>query len=173
MSGSCDTELPAAPRGPWWRGARGEWYLVVQAGLFALVAFGPATLPGMPAWPPTLAKTAFVGGVVLIVAGGVFAVAGLVRLGDSLTALPYPRDCSRLETGWPYSVVRHPIYSGLIMGALGLALVRAGWLSLIYAVALFVFFDVKSRTEERWLTQKYPEYAGYRQRVRKLIPWVY
>jgi len=173
MPESCDTELHDGPRGPWWRGARGEWYLVAQAALFVLVAVGPATLPRWPPWPPAVTAVSAVLGAALLVAGAVLAVAGVVRLGGSLTALPYPRDCSQLETDWPYSVVRHPIYSGLILGALGIALVRAGWLSLLYALALFVFFDVKSRTEERWLTEKYPEYPGYRRRVRKLIPWVY
>ncbi len=174
MAEPCDSgRSEGARRSPWWKGARGEWYLVVQVALFALVAVGPATLPGWPMWPPAVARVAFVLGVGLALAGAVLAAAGLMRLGDSLTALPYPRDCSRLETDWPYSVVRHPIYSGLIMGALGLALMRAGWLSLLYALILFVFFDVKSRTEERWLTEKYPDYPGYRRRVRKLIPWVY
>ena len=38
---------------------------------------------------------------------------------------------------------------------------------------LFVFFDVKSRLEERWLTEKFAGYPEYRTRVKKLIPWVY
>jgi protein-S-isoprenylcysteine O-methyltransferase Ste14 len=48
-----------------------------------------------------------------------------------------------------------------------------GSLTLGYAVALAVFLDVKSRREERWLSARYPEYAGYRTRVPKLIPFVY
>ena len=38
----------------------------------------------------------------------------------------------------------------------------------IYAMLLFIFFDIKSRREERWLARKFPDYAGYQQRVRKL-----
>ncbi|RPI93163.1 MAG: isoprenylcysteine carboxylmethyltransferase family protein, partial [Chloroflexi bacterium] len=45
--------------------------------------------------------------------------------------------------------------------------------TLIYAGLLFVFFDIKTRREERWLARKFPEYAGYQQRVRKLIPFIY
>jgi protein-S-isoprenylcysteine O-methyltransferase Ste14 len=41
------------------------------------------------------------------------------------------------------------------------------------AAVLFIFFDLKSRREERWLMEAYPGYAKYRQRVRKLIPFVY
>ena len=46
-------------------------------------------------------------------------------------------------------------------------------MTLIYAGVLLAFFDVKSRREERWLTEKFPDYAAYRTRVHKLIPFVY
>ena len=72
-----------------------------------------------------------------------------------------------------YAIVRHPIYSGLIIAAFGLGLWRHGWLTLVWALVLFAFFDVKSRLEERWLTEKFAEYPAYRTRVKKLIPWVY
>ena len=173
MTDDCDTPLHQGPTGPWWKGARGEWFLVVQALLFGLVALGPASHPLVPAWPSSVAAALKWPGVALMAAGGVLAVAGVVKLGDSLTALPYPKDCSRLETDWPYSVVRHPIYSGLVIGSLGVALWRGGWLPVLYALLLFAFFDVKSRLEERWLAQKYADYLAYRAQVRKLIPWVY
>jgi protein-S-isoprenylcysteine O-methyltransferase Ste14 len=72
-----------------------------------------------------------------------------------------------------YGVVRHPIYSGLIFGAVGWALINASLLTLVYAIILFVFFDIKSRREERWLARKFPAYDEYRRRVRKLVPFVY
>jgi protein-S-isoprenylcysteine O-methyltransferase Ste14 len=57
--------------------------------------------------------------------------------------------------------------------ALGWGLWLPGWLTIGYAILLFVFFDVKSRREERLLEAKFPEYAEYRKRVRKLVPFVY
>jgi protein-S-isoprenylcysteine O-methyltransferase Ste14 len=36
-----------------------------------------------------------------------------------------------------------------------------------------VFFDAKSRIEEVWLTEKFPDYTNYSTSVKKLIPWVY
>jgi protein-S-isoprenylcysteine O-methyltransferase Ste14 len=69
--------------------------------------------------------------------------------------------------------VRHPIYSGLILAALGWAFWVHGWLTIGYVVVLFVFFDIKSRREERWLAEKYAGYEAYRKRVHKLIPFVY
>jgi protein-S-isoprenylcysteine O-methyltransferase Ste14 len=49
----------------------------------------------------------------------------------------------------------------------------SGWLTLLYVAALFALLDIKSRHEERWLAQKFPEYAAYQRRVRKLIPFLY
>lgn len=40
------------------------------------------------------------------------------------------------------------------------------------AVLLFLLFDAKSRREERWLETKFPSYAEYRKRVRRLMPCV-
>ena len=105
--------------------------------------------------------------------GGLLALAGVFRLGTNLTAVPYPKDDAILVTTGPYQFVRHPIYSGLILAALGWALLRNGWLTLIYALLIFIFFDIKSRREEQWLCQKYPGYEAYQQRVRKLVPFIY
>lgn len=163
-----------APRAPWWKGERGEWYLVVQAFLFLLVVFGPRRLPGMPAWNSFSMQLGTIIGIALMPLGAALALGGLVRLGSNLSPLPYPRDCSNLVESGPYAIVRHPIYSGLILGALGWAFFVHGWLTLGYAASLFVFFDIKSRLEERWLAEKFGEpYLEYRRRVRKLIPWLY
>lgn len=105
--------------------------------------------------------------------GGLLAGAGMFRLGANLTALPHPKDDAvMVETG-PYRLVRHPIYSGGILAALGWGLWVHGWLTLGYSLLLFLFFDLKSRREERWLSDQFPGYAAYRQRVRKLVPFFY
>jgi protein-S-isoprenylcysteine O-methyltransferase Ste14 len=57
--------------------------------------------------------------------------------------------------------------------ALGWALWVTSWLTLGYAMVLFVFFDIKSRREEQWLKAKFSGYAAYQKRARKLIPFVY
>jgi len=158
---------------PWWKGVHGEWYVVIQFCLFALVAIGPRTWPGWPAWAAPFTWLGWILGLALGAAGGLLVLAGVNRLGTNLTAVPYPKDDASLVTSGPYHFVRHPIYSGLILAALGWALLRNGWLTLAYALILFIFFDVKSRREERWLRQKYRDYEAYQQCVRKLIPFVY
>ena len=159
--------------GPWWKGERGEWLVVAQVALFALVVLGPRTVPALPAWGGAVALVATVLGLALMIAGAALSVAGVLRLGPNLTPLPYPKDCSELIEAGAYATVRHPIYSGLILGAFGWGLWVHGGLTLVWAACLFLFFDMKSRLEERWLAEKFPGYAECRTRVKKLIPWVY
>lgn len=160
-------------RPPWWHGRRGEWYVVAQFVLIAVVFLCPRTHPGLPAWSATLAGVATVGGALLLVAGVFLLATGVFRLGVNLTPLPYPKTQSTLVRSGPYGVVRHPIYAGLILLAYGWAFLVRGWLTLVYATTLFIFFEVKSAREERWLIEKFPEYLEYQRRVRKLIPFVH
>ncbi|MCA9919842.1 MAG: isoprenylcysteine carboxylmethyltransferase family protein [Anaerolineales bacterium] len=158
---------------PWWKGRKGEWYVVIQFLLFGVVAFAPATLPGQAVWSGLWRSISLLIGFALIGSSGVLAFTGLLNLGRNLTAVPRPKEDAHMVAHGAYRVVRHPIYSGIILGALGLGLLRGGWLALLYGVILFFFFDIKSRREEIWLREKYVDYAEYQQRVHKLIPFVY
>lgn len=158
---------------PWWKGPNGEWYVVVQIVLFGLVAFAPANLPGQSTWNEPGRTIGIVAGLIVGGIGGLLVFAGLFSLGSNLTAVPRPKENAHMVEHGAYRVVRHPIYSGIILGSFGLGLLRGGWLALLYALVLFIFFDIKSRREEKWLQEKYTDYAEYQTRVRKLIPFLY
>jgi protein-S-isoprenylcysteine O-methyltransferase Ste14 len=158
---------------PWWKGARGEWYVAGQALLAVLVVFGPRTLGGWPAWVHPFAELSALAGVALFLIGGLLFATGVLRLGSNFTPVPFPKDDATLVETGPYGFVRHPMYSGAVMVALGWALLVHGWLTIGYAIALFLFFDVKSRWEEKWLMGKFSGYESYQRRVHKLIPYVY
>ena len=117
--------------------------------------------------------------VSMVVGGALFALGFVVsiiavfHLGSNLTPLPHPKDDASLVLTGLYRLVRHPIYFGVILMAFGWALLVQGWLTLAYAVVLAVFFDIKTRREEIWLARRFPQYAEYRTRVKKLIPFVY
>lgn len=166
---------PTRPRrAAWWKGQRGEWYVVVQAILFVLIAVGPRAWPGWQAASGPLALAATALGIVLMLLGGALAVGGLIALGNNnLTPLPFPKEEASLVTRGPYAIVRHPIYSGLIVAAVGLSLRRQAPLTLAFTIGLFVLFDLKTRREEAWLTERFPEYRSYRQHTKKLLPWIY
>jgi protein-S-isoprenylcysteine O-methyltransferase Ste14 len=157
----------------WWTGPRGEWYVVIQFALFALVVFGPKRVGAMPAWSAPWSTIGVVLGLLLGLLGGLLALVGVVSLGRNLTAVPHPKDDAHLVQTGAYRFVRHPIYSGIILGAFGWAFLVNGTLTFLYAFILFLFFDIKSRREEQWLRQKYPGYETYQKQVKKLIPFLY
>ncbi len=157
---------------PWWRGARGEWYVLAQVVIVATVFLAPRSLPSLPAWPSPVARVATVCGVILMLLGAALLVSGISWLRRSLTPLPYPKAGGELVQTGPYAVVRHPMYSGGIGLCYGWALVVHGWLTLLYAIALHVLACVKADREERWLREQYPEYSEYQRRTPKLVPFL-
>lgn len=148
-------------------GKRGEGWVLLQMVIFAIILLAPRIPPVVfPRWLRGI-------GLLLLVMGGVFGTWGVLALGKNLTAFPRPIEGGALVTNGPYAYVRHPIYSGLILGTLGWAVFRTNSLGVALALVLLVFFDLKSRQEERWLSETYAGYGEYQRRVRKLIPWVY
>jgi protein-S-isoprenylcysteine O-methyltransferase Ste14 len=157
----------------WWKGPHGEWFVIAQVVLMMLVLFGPRALFGLPSWQFPFPHACAVAGVALMVAGGVLFAAGLASLGRGLTPLPHPKDGAELIQTGAYALVRHPLYCGGLIFCLGWALFVQGWLTLVYVAALFVLLDRKSRREENLLAEKFPAYAAYQRRVRRLVPFIY
>jgi protein-S-isoprenylcysteine O-methyltransferase Ste14 len=112
------------------------------------------------------------GAFLLLVSAG-FGWAGTISLGRNLTPFPKPSASSRLVQTGIYGLIRHPLYTAVFCGSVGWALVWRSWPALLAALALAPLFDAKARVEERWLRQQFPEYAGYEQRVRRFVPWIY
>ncbi len=153
--------------------ARGGWWVSAQFGLLFALVLAPPNLPWLPALPSWTGQGVLIAGFVLGGCGVALAGIGLLHLGANLTPFPRPRDDGTLVQHGVYAIVRHPIYSGIILGAFGWSLVRGSVIALALSVALLIFFHFKSRREERWLVERYPEYAGYQKRVKKLIPFVW
>jgi protein-S-isoprenylcysteine O-methyltransferase Ste14 len=77
-----------------------------------------------------------------------------------------------LVTSGPYRFVRHPIYSGLLLGLIGTAL-ATDLLGLIVAVVLTAYFYYSASVEERDLIAMFPKsYPAYRTATKMLIPFV-
>jgi protein-S-isoprenylcysteine O-methyltransferase Ste14 len=55
----------------------------------------------------------------------------------------------------------------------GGSLTRASIAGLLASAALLVVLELKRRREEAWLEQRYPGYAAYRARTKRLIPWIW
>jgi protein-S-isoprenylcysteine O-methyltransferase Ste14 len=144
--------------------SRGDGWVVAQALLVAAIIV--VGLVG-PAWNGVTPWLLVPAGALLLAAGGILAAVGLRGLGPSLSPFPRPRRGGGVVAHGPYAQVRHPIYGGLMLAAPGWALLTASVAALVLALVLVAFLVLKARHEEELLLRSYPEYAGYRDRVRR------
>lgn len=150
-------------------GPRGEGWVLIQ-GILLVIVVASGTVG--PAWTGAPRTVTSIIGVAGVIAGLVLAIRGLRDLGSNLTPLPHPRPGADLVVTGVYGLVRHPIYGGLIVCAIGWGLLTASPATLLAALALWGFFELKSRREEAWLDAQFAGYAAYRARTRRLIPWI-
>ena len=150
---------------------RGAWYVVIQAILIGLILFGPY---GAPLLTTQAFRTPLqVFGIALGVLAFLIMLISVIHLGKNLTPLPFPRDDAKLVQSGLYGIVRHPLYFGVILASLAWLLIFPYVGILMYAIALFILFDLKAGREEVWLLQRFPAYAAYQSQVKKLIPGIY
>ena len=124
-------------------------------------------------WPGSVESFVGVLGLLLAVVGVFLVVLGVLSLGRSFTPMPRPRARTRLRQDGIFRLVRHPVYGGTILLALGWSLADAP-LGLIPTALLAVLIGLKARREETWLSERFPEYALYRARTpRRFVPWLY
>ena len=122
-------------------------------------------------WPHTLAVEA--AGLALTIAGCLFAIWARVTLGTNWSGLPKVKQEHELIVNGPYALVRHPIYSGLLLASAGNVLAdgRNAWL--LAWVLIAISYAIKMRQEERLMRETFPAaYPEYKQRVKALIPGI-
>lgn len=157
-----------------WKGKRGEYWVVAQMLLLLGFVLVPQYRPGgLAAVPPGVLYGVRGVGAAIALFALILLSKGLLDLGQNLTPLPYPREDGELVQTGVYSIVRHSLYSGIILGTLGLSLWQLSVSHFVVTLALFWVLDIKAAKEEVWLQERYPDYADYRQRVKKLLPWIY
>lgn len=120
---------------------------------------------------PAIIKNA---GIFFLVGGFILVVVAVKTLKNNLRPSPKPKVGGKLITTGLYSIVRHPAYGAILISAFGVSLWMGDGARLMLLVCLLLFFDAKSRMEEKWLEKAYPEYVSYKNQVTKrFIPWVY
>ena len=104
---------------------------------------------------------------------GIVAWAVFTMKPNHVNPLPNVRRNATLVTRGPYRWVRHPMYTGVLLTML--ALVVGEWTVTRALVWLILLANLLAKLsyEETLLAQRFPEYAAYQQRTRKLLPFVY
>ncbi len=131
----------------------------------------PVAFLGERFLPP--APWTFWTGAMLTLAGILFTIWARVYLGRNWSGIVTIKEGHELITGGPYRIVRHPIYTGLLLAFIGSAVAVGEWRGVL-AVALAVWaFWRKLRVEERWMREQFPgTYQAYCRSVPALIPFL-
>ena len=117
------------------------------------------------AWP-------FWVGAALTLAGLLFSVWARVHLGSNWSGVVTVKEDHQLIQSGPYGIVRHPIYTGLLLAFAGSALARGEWRGILAVVIVLWAFWRKLRTEERWMRERFGSaYESYSERVPALVPF--
>ena len=142
--------------------------VVAMYASFVLLALRPLLqlmaieLAHLPVWSLVMAN-------VLVAAGAAFSIYSLLYLRLNFSILPEARG---LTTSGPYRIVRHPVYLGEILGAIGLTLALPSLLSLVVLVSFVGAQLIRTRMEERVLSAQLAGYAAYAQRTPRLLPFI-
>jgi protein-S-isoprenylcysteine O-methyltransferase Ste14 len=146
--------------------------VVANATAFAL--FFPVLLILRGAGHGRVALLLALTGCLLAVVGGAVVLRSRTELGPAWSLAPTAHEASGLVTTGPYRLVRHPIYLGLSMLALGQALAFASWPAVVVLLAGIVpTFVWRAAAEEKVLTTTFGErYALYQARTKMIIPHV-
>lgn len=133
---------------------------------FRLGWLGERFLSTAPVWAEA--------GFALTLVGCLFAVWARITLGRNWSGRATVKAEHELITQGPYSLARHPIYTGLLTAALGTGLAGGEWRCVTGFVLIVLALMVKMSQEEKLMEQTFPEaYPAYRHRVKALLPGVF
>ncbi len=112
-------------------------------------------------------------GAALTVAGLVFAIWARYHLGRNWSGVITLKEDHALIRSGPYALVRHPIYSGLMLAIIGSAIARGNIAAALAIVAMLYAVLRRVRIEESWMSETFgSDYADYKASTPALIPFL-
>jgi len=92
---------------------------------------------------------------------------------SKLRILPEPSPHATLITNGPYRLIRHPMYTAILLGSVGLLINKFTVIRLSIAIALAIVLLVKLGWEEKMLSQKFDEYKNYMKNTKRILPFIF
>jgi protein-S-isoprenylcysteine O-methyltransferase Ste14 len=127
---------------------------------------------GKHVFPPY--RPAGYAGFALTLAGLAFAWWARVYLGRNWSSIPMVREAHELIRTGPYSIVRHPIYTGLLLALLGTAIALGEIRGFLGFILMLIELKIRSSVEEKFMTEEFPrDYPQYKQKVKALVPYLW
>ena len=132
-------------------------------------------------WPHWLRRRLFLDsdttpmwiGLALTVAGLGFALWARFHIGNNWSGTVTLKEQHELIQNGPYAIVRHPIYTGLLLAFLGTAIVHGDVRGFVGFPLVVLGWGLKMRTEESFMVQQFGDaYLDYKRRVKALVPFV-
>ena len=112
-------------------------------------------------------------GLALLALGLGFAIWARVHIGRNWGTPMTQKDEPELVTSGPYHLVRHPIYSGILVAGIGTA-VALSFMWLIVVALAAIYFIYSAIVEERYLTEQFTDaYPAYTHSTKMLVPFVF
>ncbi|HEY2396647.1 MAG TPA: isoprenylcysteine carboxylmethyltransferase family protein [Rudaea sp.] len=141
---------------------------LVIAGWLLSARTAPGGFLGQRIFTPGAAT--YLAAVLLVASGLGFAVWARVCLGRNWSGVVTLKQDHELVRSGPYRLVRHPIYTGLLLAFIGSALARDEWRGVVaVAIAWFALWR-KLQIEERWMIEQFGDaYTRYRAEVPALV----
>jgi protein-S-isoprenylcysteine O-methyltransferase Ste14 len=142
---------------------------------------GAAALLIDPSVPPRVLDERFLpssdvwfwGGAAVTAMGLLFSVWARRHLGKNWSQAVTVKESHELIQSGPYALVRHPIYTGLLLGFAGSAIACGEWRGLLAVILVFWALWSKARLEERWMRAQFGKsYEVYSRRVTMLVPYI-
>jgi protein-S-isoprenylcysteine O-methyltransferase Ste14 len=147
----------------------GWWHIQILLIVVAIAFF--MTKPDAILWSYTL--TIGVSADIITLIGLIIILWARTVLGGNWSTTAVLKENTELIQRGPYHYVRHPIYSGLMLMALGVAIFYGHAIGFIAFAFSFVASWLRARQEEKLLTRHFPEeYPKYKARVKAFIPFV-
>ena len=124
-------------------------------------------------WPIANLQLSMIG-LLFIALSGVIALSALItnRPGN-FNVRPHPKQNASLIVHGPYKFIRHPMYSSLFFGGLGIVFCQFSLLKVTAWLLLIVVLALKARFEEKALCAHYDQYSTYQKTNKAFIPWLW
>jgi len=153
-------------------GERARYWVALIFGYFLVIKSN--ALPSPLNWlvVPRTPASAWIGAF-LCISGLMFAIWARITLGTNWSGVITLKEGHELIQRGPYRVVRHPIYTGILAMFAGTAFAAGYFGGFLGLLLLFLSFWLKLKREEDLMLRHFPaEYAAYRRKVKRIIPFL-